>query len=72
MSAMAGITFSAIIASNLAFAKKSLEKISMSCPECGGTALYVCNCKYKDKQCGKGHVWYINSKKQIVKGDPHS
>ena len=44
----------------------------MSCPECGGTALYVCNCKYKDKQCGKGHVWYINSKKQIAKGDPHS
>lgn len=52
--------------------KKSLEKLSLSCPECGGTALYVCNCKYKDKQCGKGHVWYINSKKQIIKGDPHT
>jgi len=52
--------------------KKSLNKLYMSCPECGETALYVCNCKYKDKQCGKGHVWYINSQKQIVKGDPHS
>lgn len=52
--------------------KESLKKLDMSCPECGETALYVCNCKYKDKQCEKGHIWYINSKKQIFKGDPHN
>lgn len=53
------------------FTSKDSSKNYMTCPECGETALYVCNCKYKDKQCGNGHVWYINSKKQIIKSDPH-
>ena len=52
--------------------KENFKKLSLSCPECGETSLYVCDCKYKDKQCSKGHVWYINSKKQIIKGDPHN
>ena len=50
---------------------KNLKKLSMSCPECDQMPLYVCDCKYKDKQCSNGHVWYINSKKQIVNDDPH-
>lgn len=41
------------------------------CPECGEEALYVCDCDKKDKQCSKGHVWYINSTGHITKGDPH-
>ena len=51
--------------------KEISNKLYMLCPECGKTAMYVCNCKYNDKQCESGHVWYINSKKQFVKSDPH-
>ena len=42
-----------------------------SCPECGETAILECGCDFKDKQCAKDHVWYINKKGGITKGDPH-
>lgn len=44
---------------------------NQSCPLCGEDALYECECKYKDKQCSKGHVWYINKEGKIQNGDPH-
>lgn len=47
------------------------NKQSNGCPDCGGEALYVCDCLFKDKQCSKGHVWYINNSGHIEKGDPH-
>ena len=48
------------------------DSISLStCPTCGQEALYECKCKYKDKQCSKGHVWHINTKGTIQLGDPH-
>jgi hypothetical protein len=46
-------------------------KQSNGCPDCGGEALYVCDCEFKDKQCSNGHVWYVNSKSVIKRGDPH-
>jgi hypothetical protein len=49
----------------------TLEK-SNSCPKCKNEALYSCNCNYKDKQCSKGHVWYINNNNEIQLGDPHN
>ena len=51
--------------------EKTQRKIGMTCPECGQVALYECNCEYKDKQCGNGHVWHINQNGQISRGDPH-
>lgn len=51
--------------------KKLLYKNANICPTCGGDALYACDCKYKDKQCSNGHVWFINKDKKIVMGDPH-
>lgn len=51
--------------------KKTKRKLKMTCPECNQVALYECSCEYKDKQCGNGHVWYINKKGQISRGDPH-
>lgn len=57
------------------FADKDTEKthrnLGMMCPVCGTVALYECECEYKDKQCGNGHVWHINKRGQITKGDPH-
>jgi hypothetical protein len=50
---------------------ESVSNNSNGCPYCGGEALYVCDCKLKDKQCSKGHVWYINKSGHINKGDPH-
>lgn len=50
--------------------KDSMEQ-SNGCPDCGGEALYVCDCGLKDKQCSNGHVWYVNSKGSIKRGDPH-
>lgn len=47
------------------------SKQANGCPDCGEEALYVCNCKFEDKQCSNGHVWYINSKGRIKRGDPH-
>ena len=47
------------------------ETIPKGCPDCGGQALYVCDCELKDKQCDKGHVWYIDKSGHIKKGDPH-
>ena len=43
----------------------------MICPVCKTEALYECSCKYKDKQCVAGHVWYINEDNKIMRGDPH-
>lgn len=51
--------------------KKSQQNLLMICPVCGGQAMYECSCKYKDKQCSKGHIWYINLNGKIAKGDPH-
>jgi len=51
--------------------EKPRKKLVMYCPECGQVALYDCNCEYKDKQCGNGHVWHINRRGQIARGDPH-
>lgn len=53
------------------FTDKESAKQANGCPDCGGEALYLCNCKYKDKQCSEGHVWYTNSKGLIKRGDPH-
>ena len=51
---------------------KFTDNISQNaCPECGDDALMECNCELKDKQCSKGHVWYINKYGYITKGDPH-
>lgn len=47
------------------------ESVTNGCPTCGGDALYVCECELKDKQCSKGHVWYLNKSGHIRKGDPH-
>ena len=47
------------------------QSTSKGCPDCGGDALYECNCELKDKQCSKGHVWYINKDGHIKRGDPH-
>lgn len=52
--------------------EKTRKNLFMICPECGQTALYECNCEYKDKQCGNGHVWYINRSGRISRGDPHN
>ena len=46
-------------------------KIDKGCPDCGDDALYECDCELKDKQCSKGHVWYINKSGHIKRGDPH-
>lgn len=40
------------------------------CPKCNTTALYACPCKYEDKSCKNGHVWYFDNNK-IALGDPH-
>jgi hypothetical protein len=53
------------------FTDKNSVKQSNGCPDCGGEALYVCECEFNDKQCSKGHVWYINGKGHIKHGDPH-
>ena len=47
------------------------NSIPKGCPECGGEALYVCDCELKDKQCYNGHIWYIDKYCHIKKGDPH-
>lgn len=52
--------------------KNSYMKQSHVCPECGEDALYKCDCEFKDKHCSKGHIWYINTKGYIEKGDPHN
>lgn len=49
--------------------KESLEKIN--CPQCKGEAMYECNCELKDKQCSKGHVWYVDNKGVVKQEDPH-
>jgi hypothetical protein len=53
------------------YAKFSDNSSLILCPECGETAIMECGCDFKDRQCGKGHVWYINKKGDITKGDPH-
>jgi hypothetical protein len=53
------------------FSDKTPTGQPVGCPVCGGEALYVCNCELKDKQCSKGHVWYINKDGHITKSDPH-
>jgi hypothetical protein len=47
------------------------ESVSNGCPECGGEAMYICECEFKDKQCSKGHVWHINKYGSVTTGDPH-
>ena len=47
------------------------DTIPKGCPDCGEEALYECDCELKDKQCAKGHVWYIDKSGHIKKGDPH-
>lgn len=54
-----------------AYATFSDKETLKGCPECGGDALYVCNCELNDNQCAKGHVWYTDKSGQIKKGDPH-
>jgi len=51
--------------------KDTTVKQLNDCPYCGGVAMYICDCVLKDKQCSKGHVWYINKSGHIKKGDPH-
>lgn len=51
--------------------KNDSMKQSQGCPYCGEDALYECDCELKDKQCSKGHVWYINREGHIKRGDPH-
>jgi hypothetical protein len=51
--------------------KQSTTKQADGCPDCGGEALYVCNCELKDKQCEKGHVWHVTKLGHIKRGDPH-
>lgn len=53
------------------FSDNNIANQTNGCPECGGEALYACDCEKKDKQCSKGHVWYINNSGHITKGDPH-
>jgi hypothetical protein len=52
--------------------KESEKEINKNiCPTCSYDALYVCNCKYKDCECSKGHIWFIDKNKKICIGDPH-
>lgn len=51
--------------------KDYTDNYNKICPECGDAALYECECKLKDRQCSKGHVWYIDKSGFIKKGDPH-
>ena len=50
--------------------KSDATKSFSSCPVCTRQALYECECVLKDKQCEKGHVWYIENG-SVYKGDPH-
>ena len=54
------------------FTEKNTKQLGMTCPDCGNVALYECDCRYKDKQCGKGHIWHINKDGKIIVGDPHN
>ena len=47
------------------------DSISKVCPDCGGNALYICDCEFNDKQCSNGHVWYIDKFGSIKRNDPH-
>jgi hypothetical protein len=51
--------------------KESVSKQSNLCPECGIEAMYICSCELKDKQCPKGHVWYVNKSGNVINKDPH-
>lgn len=52
--------------------KESEQEQVNICPICKGDALYVCDCRYADKQCNNGHIWFINKDKKIIIGDPHN
>ena len=39
---------------------------TIKCPNCKKDALYQCDCVYKDKQCGNGHIWYVDKDGKIV------
>ena len=41
------------------------------CPDCGGDAIYICDCELRDKQCSKGHIWYYDKSFNIKRDDPH-
>ena len=32
---------------------------------------YICYCKFNDKQCSNGYVWYIDKFGSIKRNDPH-
>lgn len=51
--------------------KPESNKQYKGCPQCGRDVLYECDCPLKDKQCEKGHVWYVNRDGHIKSGDPH-
>lgn len=53
------------------FNDKNTTKQDNKCPDCGGEALYACDCEFNDKQCIKSHIWYTNKEGEIKLGDPH-
>lgn len=43
-----------------------------NCPVCFTTPLFICECtEYKDMMCKNNHIWYFDSKGQVIIQDPH-
>lgn len=54
------------------FSSEPVKKITRPvCPDCDTPAIFECSCNLKDMECKNGHIWYIDVKGKVIKGDPH-